>query len=93
MSTPDLPTRGPARPGPYIAAGILLAISVLVPLFVPAYAIDKPRLFGMPFFYWYQMLWVPITAGLIGISYRLVTKEDQRRRTVARSARAEEQEP
>ena len=93
MSTPDLPTRGPARPGPYIAAGILLAISVLVPLFVPAYAIDKPRLFGMPFFYWYQMLWVPITAGLIGISYRLVTEEDQRRRTVARSARAEEQEP
>ena len=93
MSTPDLPTRGPARPGPYIAAGILLAISVLVPLFVPAYAIDKPPLFGMPFFYWYQMLWVPITAGLIGISYRLVTKEDQRRRTVARSARAEEQEP
>ncbi|QHK20348.1 DUF3311 domain-containing protein [Pseudarthrobacter psychrotolerans] len=92
MSTPDVPTRGPARSGPYIVAGILLAIAVLVPLFVPAYSIDKPRLAGMPFFYWYQMLWVPITAGLVGVSYLLVAKEDRRRRAAARGARAEEQE-
>ncbi|XAS72751.1 DUF3311 domain-containing protein [Micrococcaceae bacterium Sec5.1] len=91
MSTPDLPTRGPARPGPYIVAGILLAISVLVPLFVPAYAMDKPRLAGMPFFYWYQMLWVPITAGLVGVSYWLVTKEDRRRRAAVRGTRSQEQ--
>ncbi|WP_442544634.1 DUF3311 domain-containing protein [Arthrobacter sp. KN11-1C] len=95
MSTPDVPTRGPARPGPYIAAGILLAIAILVPLLVPAYSIDQPRFAGMPFFYWYQMLWVPITAGMVGISYRLVTKEDRRRREAVRGgrgARAEEQE-
>ncbi|GAB3569899.1 hypothetical protein GCM10027405_33860 [Arthrobacter alkaliphilus] len=89
MSTPDLPTRGPARPGPYIVAGVLLAIAILVPLFVPAYSIDQPRFAGMPFFYWYQMLWVPITAGMVGISYRLVTKEDRRRREAVRGARTE----
>ncbi|MDQ0032197.1 DUF3311 domain-containing protein [Arthrobacter bambusae] len=92
MSTPDVPTRGPARPGPYIVAGVLLAIAILVPLFVPAYSMDKPRLGGMPFFYWYQMLWVPITAGMVGISYRLVTKEDRRRREAVRGARTEERE-
>lgn len=92
MSTPDVPTRGPARPGPYIAAGILLAISILAPLLVPLYSIDKPRFAGMPFFYWYQMLWVPITAGIIGVTYWIVAKEDRRRREDARSARTEEQE-
>ncbi|WAH95619.1 DUF3311 domain-containing protein [Arthrobacter sp. MMS18-M83] len=92
MSTPDVPTRGPARPGPYVVAGILLTISILVPLFVPLYSIDKPRFAGMPFFYWYQMLWVPITAGMIGIAYRIVAKEDRRRREDARGARAGEQE-
>ncbi len=92
MSTPDVPTRGPARPGPYIVAGILLAIAILVPLLVPVYSIDQPRLAGMPFFYWYQMLWVPITAGMVGVSYWLVTKEDRRRREAARGALTEERE-
>ncbi|MEZ2390469.1 DUF3311 domain-containing protein [bacterium RCC_150] len=84
MSTPDVPTRGPAKPGPYIAAGILLAISIVIPLLVPAYSFDNPRFGGMPFFYWYQMLWVPVTAILVGISYRIVTKEDRRRRREVR---------
>ncbi|MBT2533830.1 DUF3311 domain-containing protein [Arthrobacter sp. ISL-48] len=84
MSSPDVPTRGPARPGPYIIAGVLLAIAVVVPLFVPAYSFDKPRLAGIPFFYWYQMAWIPITAGLVGISYWLVSKEDRRRRETVR---------
>lgn len=92
MSSPDVPTRGPARPGPYVVSGILLTISVLVPLFVPLYSIDKPRFAGMPFFYWYQMLWVPITAGMIGIAYWLITKEDRRRREAVRGPRTGEQE-
>ena len=74
MSIPDAPTRGPARPGPYVIAGILLATAIVVPLFVPAYSIDEPRLAGMPFFYWYQMMWIPFTAGLVGCSYWLVAK-------------------
>jgi hypothetical protein len=91
MSSSDMPTRGPARPGPYIIAGILLATAIVVPLFVPAYSVDEPRLAGMPFFYWYQMMWIPVTAGLVGISYWLVTREDRRRRQAVRgTTRAEE---
>jgi hypothetical protein len=85
MSSPDVPTRGPARSGPYVIAGILLAVAIVVPLFVPAYSLDEPRLGGMPFFYWYQMTWIPVTACLVGTSYWLVTKEDRRRREAARS--------
>ena len=85
MSSPDAATRGPAKPGPYVISGILLLIAIVVPLFVPAYAFDEPRLAGMPFFYWYQMAWIPVTAALVGISYWLVTKEDRRRRESVRT--------
>jgi hypothetical protein len=84
MSSPDVPTRGPAKSGPYVVSGILLLIAIVVPLFVPAYSHDEPRLGGIPFFYWYQMMWIPVTAALVGISYFLVTKEDRRRRESVR---------
>jgi hypothetical protein len=92
MSSPDIPTRGPARYGPYVIAGILLSIAILVPLFVPAYSSDEPRLAGMPFFYWYQMTWIPVTAGLVGISYWVVAKEDRRRREAVRGMTGAEEE-
>ncbi|HEY8702622.1 MAG TPA: DUF3311 domain-containing protein [Arthrobacter sp.] len=85
MSSPDVPTRGPARPGPYIIAGVLLVVAIVVPLLVPAYSADTPRLGGMPFFYWYQMMWIPVTAGLVGISYWVVGREDRRRREAAQT--------
>ncbi|HEV7168182.1 MAG TPA: DUF3311 domain-containing protein [Micrococcaceae bacterium] len=81
-SSPDIPTRGPARPAPYVISGVLLAIAIVLPLIVPMYAHTDPRFIGMPFFYWYQMLWVPIDAGLISICYLLMTREDRRRRDV-----------
>ncbi|WP_254785520.1 DUF3311 domain-containing protein [Arthrobacter sp. ok362] len=92
MSSPDVPTRAPARPGPYIVTGILLTIAIVVPLFVPAYSVAEPSLAGMPFFYWYQMAWIPITSALIGISYWLVSKEDRRRREAVRVVTSPEEE-
>lgn len=91
MSSPDVPTRAPARPGPYIITGILLTIAVVVPLLVPAYSVAEPRLAGMPFFYWYQMMWIPVTAGLVGTSYWLVGKEDRRRREAVRGMTSEDE--
>ncbi|MDP9887993.1 DUF3311 domain-containing protein [Pseudarthrobacter enclensis] len=83
--TRDTAIRGPARPAPYIGAGILLAAAILFPLLPQLYAFDAPRLGGMPFFYWYQLAWVPVSAILTGSSYWLVTKEDRRRRAEARA--------
>lgn len=85
--TRDTPTRGPAKPLPYVIAGILLAAAIVLPLVPPMYSFDGPRLGGMPFFYWYQLLWVPISAALSGIAYWLTTTEDRRRRREAQADR------
>jgi Na+/melibiose symporter-like transporter len=64
----------------YWIAGLLLAVSVVVPLLVSTYAKDEPRLWGFPFFYWYQLLWVFFSAIAVSISYQLLMREERRRR-------------
>jgi uncharacterized protein DUF3311 len=67
----------------YWIAGVLLALSVVVPLLVSTYAKDGPRLWGFPFFYWYQLAWVFVSAITVSISYRLVIGEERKRRAAA----------
>jgi hypothetical protein len=42
-----------------VAAGACLLAPVVALLCVPWYAQDRPQLAGVPFFYWYQLAWVP----------------------------------
>jgi membrane protein implicated in regulation of membrane protease activity len=53
-------------------AAVLLAIPVVALLWVSTYARETPRLWGFPFFYWYQFLWVFICAALTYTAHRLV---------------------
>ncbi len=39
-------------------------------LFPQVYARANPTLFGFPFFYWYQFLWVILTSAILGVVYR-----------------------
>jgi hypothetical protein len=39
-------------------------------LFPQIYARQTPALFGFPFFYWYQFLWVILTSAILGMIYR-----------------------
>jgi hypothetical protein len=48
---------------------LLLLLPYIFLLWPPLYARTEPTLFGFPFFYWYQFLWVPIAAALTGIVY------------------------
>lgn len=64
----------------YWISGVLLALAIVVPLLVSTYAKDAPRLWGFPFFYWYQLLWVFLSAILVSICYRLVSAEERKRR-------------
>ena len=50
---------------------VLLAAAVIGTLWVPFYNHLTPALGGFPFFYWYQLLWVPIVAVLSAIAYLL----------------------
>jgi uncharacterized RDD family membrane protein YckC len=52
------------------AMGLLLLLPFVGLLWLPFYNDSLPTLFGFPFFYWYQFLWVPVTALLIWIVYR-----------------------
>jgi hypothetical protein len=49
---------------------LLLAIPFVALLYPPLYARHDPELFGFPFFYWYQLAWVPLTAILTVLVYR-----------------------
>ena len=56
----------PARPGtrPVIRAAVAVMLSVAIggTLLVPIYARSMPMLGDFPFFYWYQLIWVPVVA-------------------------------
>ncbi|CAN5227089.1 hypothetical protein BH10PSE17_BH10PSE17_38910 [soil metagenome] len=45
----------------------LLLIPYIGLLWPAFYAFDEPRLFGFPFFYWYQFAWVIGSAVLTGV--------------------------
>ena len=62
MSDPEPPVR--AR-----GVRVILLLPFVAMLWVGSYDRVDPALFGVPFFYWYQLLWVLIAAALAGIVY------------------------
>lgn len=75
MTSP--PTKSPARVGLHtfsapplrrwqLAVLLLPYLGLLCPLF---YFRDSPELWGIPFFFWYQFVWVPLTAALTAFVY------------------------
>jgi Protein of unknown function (DUF3311) len=60
--------------------GVLLLIPVVALLWVPSYTRVQPRLFGFPFFYWYQLLWVIGGAACLAGAYVLTMRLERRRR-------------
>ncbi|MCU1655504.1 MAG: hypothetical protein JWO57_160 [Pseudonocardiales bacterium] len=69
---PTAPRRLPV--GVMAVTGVLLAIPLVALALVPTYAKDKPRLWGFPFFYWYQLLWVFLAAACTYTAYVLITR-------------------
>ena len=49
----------------------LLVIPIVMPLLVPLYNRIEPRLFGLPFFYWYQLACVVVTIVTVTAVYQL----------------------
>lgn len=60
-------------PGSRRAAAVLLAVAIVVPLLIWVYDREDPTLFGLPFFYWFQFLLIPVTSILTYIAFRLLT--------------------
>ncbi|CAN5545052.1 DUF3311 domain-containing protein [soil metagenome] len=66
--------------GVAVTAGVLLAIPVLALLIVPLYARKGPELWGFPFFYWYQFLWVFLAAAFTFTAFVLIERARRDRR-------------
>jgi hypothetical protein len=56
----------------------LLLIPLVGVLIPPIYNTNDPELFGIPFFYWYQMAWIPISVAVTVIVYRATRRERDR---------------
>jgi hypothetical protein len=81
-SGPDisLPLLTPAR----VIAAICVIVPFIAVLWVPIYDKATPEVAGFPFFFWWQLLWVAVTAALMGLAYFVVRREELAHR--ARSA-------
>jgi hypothetical protein len=55
---------------------LLLVVPFIAVLWVPFYAGGSPQLAGIPYFYWYQFLWVLISAVLTAIVYFATREPD-----------------
>lgn len=66
-----VPRPGRTHVGTWIAIAVLLSAALIGTLWVPFYNYLTPKLGGFPFFYWYQLMWVPIVAILCAVAYLL----------------------
>jgi membrane protein implicated in regulation of membrane protease activity len=79
------------RVGTWIVIAVVLAAALIGTLWVPFYNRLTPALGDFPFFYWYQLMWVPIVAILSAIAYLLSRRAE--RGSSAASAQAPDKDP
>ena len=66
------PQRRAVQPRNAVIAGVLLLIAVIGAFWVPIYARSAPKLGDFPFFYWFQLIWMPVVMVLCYLSYLLL---------------------
>lgn len=59
-----------------IAYALLLGESIVI-LIPSIYGRATPKLFGIPFFYWFQLLWIIVGMVVTGVAYLLVEAADR----------------
>ena len=50
---------------------LLFVIPFAVMLWVPSYNRIEPELAGIPFFYWYQLIWILLGAAIVLVVYTI----------------------
>ncbi len=88
MATANGDRQGPMRfgdaPVTYVVTAVLLLAAMVALLWVPSYSSVKPALAGVPFFYWYSILWLLINAACQVAAYQLLVARRRRRTGAAR---------
>ena len=60
---------GGRQRGGFRLVHLLLAVPFIALLWVPFYNRALPEFDGIPFFYWYQIVWVALTALILFVVY------------------------
>ena len=72
--SPDASFRRERGPGVRRSLAYALLVAECVVILVPSvYGRLAPKLFGIPFFYWFQLLWILVAMVITGIVYLLTT--------------------
>ena len=66
--------------GTGVVVAALLVVGIVVPLLVPIYDTEDPRLFGFPFYYWFQFLLIPIVSVMTYVAFRLSLRSTAKER-------------
>ncbi|MEY9934227.1 hypothetical protein ABH926_008891 [Catenulispora sp. GP43] len=82
MSESELSTRGPVVTPARLIAAVCVIVPFVAVLWVPIFDKDKPEVAGFPFFFWWQLLWVAVTAVLMALAYFVVRREELARKRV-----------
>ncbi|MEU5655443.1 DUF3311 domain-containing protein [Streptomyces sp. NPDC047737] len=73
-----------AKPPVVTPARVVIALCLIAPfvamLWVGSYAKVEPTFVGIPFFYWYQMLWVLLSTALTMVAYKLWQRDQRAQR-------------
>ncbi|MEU1403417.1 DUF3311 domain-containing protein [Streptomyces sp. NPDC005728] len=63
-----------------VIIGLCLVAPFAAMLWVGSYGKTDPAFIGIPFFYWYQMLWVVISTALTMLAYKLWQRDQSARK-------------
>ncbi|WP_327680545.1 DUF3311 domain-containing protein [Kitasatospora sp. NBC_00458] len=88
MPEPDGPAAAPAVTPERVLAGLALLVPIVAMLWVGSYDKLDPEAGGVPFFYWYQLLWVPVSAVFTVAAYLLINRDEKARRAVRKAGGA-----
>ncbi|OEV05895.1 DUF3311 domain-containing protein [Streptomyces oceani] len=80
MSPPSSSGGGPTVTPNRVLIALCLVVPFVAMLWVGSYDSVEPTLIGVPFFYWYQMLWVPLSTALTAVAYVLLRREKAARK-------------
>ena len=53
---------------------LLLLVPFIVLSAVPMFNRVEPRVFGIPFFWWFQLLWIPVSAATTALVYYMAER-------------------
>ena len=71
-----------------VVIGLCLFAPFVAMLWVGSYAKVDPAFIGIPFFYWYQMLWVVVSTALTMTAYQLWQRDQRSRKAAAKDGGA-----